>query len=112
MITSKELMEKAGFSPPKQEAGRKNIYQCQRCFHVMVTIDRDAGVTPFITMCPVESCGGPSQSKVYQVHQSIVPTHEWYRPEFADGYSEDMLRHIAMGGLLLRKIQRQNNWSC
>lgn len=102
--------------------GRENVYQCSKCRAEMVTIDRDAGVTPFITMCRVDGCGDLAHSRMYRVDQSLVATHEWYRPDDAEmtGYRLEIERHpvteaahrraanisshVAAGGLLLREI--------
>ena len=41
-------------------------------------------------------------SHMYLVDQTLEPTHEWYRPtgKVQKAYRE----HVAMGGLLIRKI--------
>lgn len=81
-----------------------NIYRCDACGHSMVTIDREPGVTPFITKCP--KCGGEATSFMYRVPPNLTPTHEWYRPdqkEF-DSLKPASKRHCAQGGLLRRAI--------
>lgn len=99
--------------------GRINQYVCESCGHVTTTIDRDNGVTPFITVCtgtsPCTGTGpirgrngrGMSRSLGYGsgVDQSATPTHEWYRPEVLDGLGKQgCLAHVLNGGLLLREI--------
>ncbi|ALJ08263.1 hypothetical protein [Brevundimonas sp. DS20] len=96
-------------------AGRKNLYVCigesmgvgatsaNGCGQAMWTIDREPGVTPFLTSC--RHCGGYAQSRSYQVPQDTVADFEWYRP---DAFTPDMKAatrdHILNGGLILRKI--------
>ena len=83
---------------------RKNIYICENG-HQLRTVDRDAGVTPFLTKCL--ECGEFTRSQVYRVPQDITPTHEWYRPSSAEQAElpSGTLEHVEMGGLLLRKIE-------
>lgn len=96
-------------------AGRHNLYVCiggeigvgktsaHGCGQAMWTIDREPGVTPFLTTCL--HCGGYTQSKAYNVPQDGKPAFEWYRP---DAFTPDMKpgtrEHILNGGLILRKI--------
>lgn len=86
--------------------GKKNIYVCRSCCGHIVTVDRDAGVTPFTTRCmATPGCSGLMQSSLYRVFdQAIGPDHEWYRPSSIAGLSAGTADHVAKGGLLLRKI--------
>lgn len=109
---------KAGMQWP--EGGKKNLYQCEaNPLHLMATVDREPGVTPFTTPCAqcramgvkVERSfygGTPAmQSLMYRVHQNIVPTHEWYRPDTVKGLKPGEAEHAINGGLLLREIVKE-----
>lgn len=85
--------------------GLKNHYRCPSCRYQFVTIDREPGVTPFMTDCA--NCGGAAQSSGYRnVPAHIAVTHEWYRPDSFDGLHPGTVEHIKNGGLILRKIER------
>ena len=92
--------------------GKKNVYTCKQN-HRTVTIDRDDGTTPFMIQClfgpegsaPV--CKSMAESSFYRCDQSLVATHEWYKPSAEEMSREKrpaILQHVAMGGLLLRRI--------
>lgn len=99
-------------------AGRINVYACTPplmpgstikgvCGYWIVTVDRDAGVTPMFVRCG--HCGGTASSRMYKVGCGLEPTHEWFRPTSADdlpeGYSlASVADHLGNGGLLLRPI--------
>lgn len=96
-------------------SGRRNAYRCEADpSHVIVTIDREPGVTPFMTVCErcraagVKGQAGMSApvmlSSMYRVPQDLHPTHEWYRPDTLEGLSAGVLEHVRNGGLLLRPI--------
>lgn len=90
--------------------GKKNIYTCEKCGHHIVTIDREEGVTPFMTSCKADGCDGKMKSSLYRVFdQNIRPDHEWYRAEPAEiakmRHSAACHEHARMGGLFLRAIQ-------
>jgi hypothetical protein len=89
--------------------GKKNAYCCRACGFTFISIDRDDGTTPFLTKCEApEVCHGTAQSSLYRIDQSLEPTHEWYKPdavEVATIRSPAVLQHVAMGGLLMRKIE-------
>lgn len=87
--------------------GRKNRYTCSYCGFSFVTVDLVDGTTPFMTGCknPMP-CRGMARSSFYRIDQSSEPTHEWYSPsqlEIRDIIDPNVLQHVAMGGLLLRK---------
>lgn len=88
--------------------GCKNSYTCDRCGASFVTVDRDEGITPFMTNCVnYPECKGTSISAFYRVDQTAEPTHEWYRPDRIE-YGRLSLAtkdHVNRGGLLLRRIQ-------
>jgi hypothetical protein len=95
-------------SRPEGYQGKKNIYVCDQCHGHIVTVDRDAGTTPFTTDCCVTvSCKGWMKSSMYRVFdQDIAATHEWYKPSSVEAESmpQHVQHHIDQGGLLLRKI--------
>lgn len=104
---------------PPSFQGQKNIYVCRDCGYQMITIDRDEGTTPFTTAC-IRSCKaknaglyrdkGTMESRFYNprfIPPNEKPTHEWYRPddrEIRDIRNPNILQHVAMGGLMLRRI--------
>ena len=109
-----EKMESDGYSCK----GRINVYACtppmmpgssikSGCGYWIVTVDRDAGVTPMFVKCG--HCGGLATSRMYKVGGGLEPTHEWFRPkskrELPKGYSlRSVADHLQNGGLLLRPI--------
>lgn len=93
--------------------GRENVYTCQKCHTMRVTVDRDAGVTPFMIGCDL--CGGDMYSSFYpegpRPSHVPAPTHEWYRPvgeelEKIKSTDRSGWHHVEQGGLLLRPIVR------
>lgn len=91
---------------PAPFRGKKNIYVCQACFGHIVTVDRDAGVTPFMIRCEATpGCAGYMQSSMYRVfRQEIRATFEWYRPTVVQVLTDGEREHVGNGGLLLRKV--------
>jgi hypothetical protein len=119
---SKTRRRKAAHQPrplrriPEQSTafvGKVNTYTCP-IGHVVVTVDRDAGVTPSGMLCRhVEGRGFPvvlvrcdlrATSGWYRVPPGLEPTYEWYRPsdEERRTLNPAMGEHVDMGGLLLR----------
>lgn len=97
-----------------ENKNRINLYRC-RGGCATVTIDREPGVTPFTTECPVckrmkRKIGtgfyetSEAVSHCYRVSQNHTPTHEWYRPDSIMGLSDWEKEHVLKGGLLLRPI--------
>lgn len=87
----------------------KNIYQCDACRGVIVTVDRDEGVTPFMIDCrATEGCGGVMKSHFYRCDQTYRAEFEWYRPGRLERLflNRRTKEHVKMGGLLLRKVRR------
>lgn len=88
--------------------GRVNGYGCRNahCRHVMVTVDVDDGVTPFMVGCP--KCGGQAYSFFYPT-KGCPPaedaTHEWYAPDAEERkeLTKAELEHADQGGLFLRR---------
>lgn len=91
--------------------GRKNAYTCGSCGCVTVTIDRDAGVTPFMIKCrrPDGGCSGMAQSAMYRIDQNLAPAFEWYAPDSHERAAAPPAaqEHYRMGGLALRPIARE-----
>jgi len=86
--------------------GKKNRYTCDKCKGIIITIDRDDGVTPAFLSCKVtQGCTGTMNSDFYRVKTNTPPNYEWYKPESLLGFSRAMKQHIEMGGLVLRKIK-------
>lgn len=88
--------------------GKKNAYSCSGCGNLIITIDLDEGVTPFSISCleTGTKCKAPMFSAMYQVDQTLRPTHQWYKPSKQETsfMSLGMQEHIKMGGLALRKV--------
>jgi len=95
--------------------GRENVYVCTRCHGLTVTIDVDAGTTPFAIDCRASGrrgdCRALAHSSFYP--EGPRPTHipppawEWYKPSDvearrADKKAPGMLDHARRGGLFLR----------
>lgn len=119
-----DVFQQAREAGEKMEAGghslkdRINVYACTPplmagstmtggCGHWIVTIDREAGVTPMFVTCG--HCGGTASSRMYKVGAGLEPTHEWIRPksvaELPGRYSlSSVADHLSNGGLLLRPI--------
>lgn len=92
--------------------GKKNVYRCESCSFEFVTVDRDTGTTPMRTRCKnPNDCKGYAQSSFYRVDQALPPTYEWYSPNQAEQKAISnpaVKQHVDMGGLLLRKIIRDD----
>ncbi|MBZ0297579.1 MAG: hypothetical protein K8L99_33795 [Anaerolineae bacterium] len=85
--------------------GKINQYTCTVCGGVITTIDRDEGTTAFFVSCyATPECQGPMRSSMYQVDQSLVPDHEWYKPT-GKIQNRALREHVRMGGLLIRPIR-------
>lgn len=90
---------------------KKNKYTCNRCDHVIITIDLDEGTTPSMLSCKNSSvdCNGSMWSSFYSPASvgDAEPTYEWYRPNREErrrgnGASR---QYYKQGGLALRKIE-------
>ena len=89
------------------EVGRKNQYTCTTCKKSIISVDRDAGTTPFMVACvDYPTCKGMMRSSFYKIDQTLEPTHEFYRmtDEAAALTSPRMMQHHLLGGLAFRKI--------
>lgn len=92
--------------------GQENYYYDKEgCRKGIVTVDRDAGVTPAQIPCQTKGCNGVMTSRNYPSSQSKPawlggPTHEWYRPDEIDDDDEedDTTDHLLRAGLLLREV--------
>ena len=96
--------------------GEKNWYICKND-HVLITVDRDQGTTPFMTPCRYPGCGTSGQSSFYRVDNRVRASHEWYKPKSVlilwfkyrlrkrgKWIYRSTIHHIEKGGLILRKI--------
>ena len=93
--------------------GRWNVYTCDTCRGVTVTIDVDEGVTPAFLDCRasgrVGQCTGRASSSFYPKGERPStlppPAWEWYRPAPADvaAMAPATQAHVKAGGLLIRR---------
>lgn len=97
-----------GDSPLLVEVNMRNIintYTCKTCGKRIVTKDVNEGTTSMFLLCrATRGCSGTMRSGMYQVDQSLTPTHEWYTPEKLPK-DPAMRQHVEMGGLMLREIK-------
>ena len=98
---------------------RENVYTCQKCGGLTVTIDIDEGTTPFMIRCrakdvfalAVPYCDGQAVSSFYpkgpRPAHIPAPEWEWYRPDDDETSKQNAAtkEHIERGGLLLRRRQ-------
>ena len=94
--------------------GRENVYTCEKCGAMLTTVDRDAGVTPFMIGCRQRgdfvACDGMMRSACYPKGPRPPwigpPTHEWYRPDATETarLGRHTRDHVERGGLFLRPI--------
>jgi hypothetical protein len=96
----------------RDSEARRNAYVCRKCVGVIVTVDRDEGVTPMFLRCrATKDCTGQMVSCMYRVNEVMKippePTWEWYAPNHAERrkLTPEMLDHVEKGGLLIREIQ-------
>ena len=104
-LSEKLAAVKSGRQGAGSPAGQKNVYICDSCRYALVTIDRDVGVTPFITKCP--KCGARSYSCMYRAPTMLEPEDEWYSPSSDElkGKPPSTVEHCGKGGLIRRKIE-------
>jgi hypothetical protein len=90
---------------------RLNAYICtnkEACGNIMVTIDLEEGVTPFMLSC--DECGGRAYSSMYGVPPTLIPTLAWKKPkpeeikQYRPEVREAMRDHVGKGGLALYRI--------
>jgi hypothetical protein len=82
---------------------RINTYTCKTCRNHIVTEDVNVGTTPMMLACrATPGCSGSMLSGMYKVDQTLVPTHEWYKPAKLPK-EPGMREHVKMGGLMLRE---------
>lgn len=127
-VAGRELREREaarrlreGGPPPVRRSGcvgRRNVYRCGECGGTIVTVDRDAGVTPSSLACrakgdprdPASDCRGTMFSGFYPdpfPEGLPEPAWEWYAPGPAEArrLDEESRDHVERGGLLLRPIK-------
>lgn len=107
------IMKQAGRSV-EDFTGRKNMYQCDTCGGVIVTVHRQHGVTPMFLNCrATNGCAGSMASAMYApVPEMFTPTHEWYVPTVDElqQMNREMREHIEQGGLMIRKVTPFRSW--
>lgn len=90
-----------------------NVYKCDGCGDLMVTLDHDNGVTPAFLGCrATPGCGGRGTSSGYPKSEPPARILEllawsWYRPgrlelAWLKGNLPEMADHVLRGGLALR----------
>lgn len=92
------------------EENRYNNYMCEN-EHIIKTVDKHKGVTPFFKMCPI--CGGQARSTFYN---DTIPDekakYEWYIPTLKECLKlrkdHGLLDHVLNGGLMFREIKKLN----
>jgi len=92
---------------------RENVYVCQKCGGLTVTVDIDEGVTPFMLKCRASGkegdCDGFAQSSFYpsgpRPPHIPSPSWEWFKPTGKDykKLSRAMKEHVDAGGLDIRR---------
>lgn len=111
----------AGFDSNSVPRRRENVYTCQKCKGLTVTIDVDEGTTPFMIRCRAQDlpglgpvCKGDAYSSFYpkgpRPAHIPAPEWEWYRPDDDETSKCNAAtkEHIRMGGLLLRRRQPES----
>jgi hypothetical protein len=97
-----------------EEAGKINAYTCEKCQKHTITVNRDAGTTPFLIGCKQPgSCNGTASSRFYRCSQELKPTWEFYKPtpEQVAALDPDepdtpwLIDHARRGGLFFRPIK-------
>lgn len=89
-----------------------NIYDCRLCGGETVTRHVVQGVTPASIECRATAgCRGEAWSRFYRVDPAVEERAEWewWRPEGREyrKLSRAMRAHVDMGGLDLRRVQRE-----
>ena len=84
-----------------------NIYSCDSCHQLIITIDIDEGTTPAFLNCrTTKDCLGTMHSHGYTVKKFVWFTPD---PDIKDYlgkflYDEGMREHIKMGGLDIKEL--------
>jgi hypothetical protein len=56
----------------------RNGYQCRSCGHIILTVNKVDGTTPFLIACRLATCQGLMESWFYSVHPVFgKPTYRW-----------------------------------
>lgn len=104
--------------PSAEQAGCVNQYTCQTCGASILTINDDAGTTPFALRCrATKGCTGEMLSSCYRIAvrgEARILWH-WYRPSreeverlergFDWSWARQQAEHIRHGGLELREAK-------
>ena len=93
-----------------EDRGAINAYRCVKCRKHHLTVNLNAGTTPFMTDCPL--CDGAAQSCFYRVrhllrNETLTVSHAWYRPDIVKfaGLHLHTQSHVVMGGLLKGELR-------
>jgi len=83
--------------------GRRNVYECEKCHGVVVTMDLEHGVPPFMIACEaVSNCGGNMYSSFYPKGMPLIRPHfVWRKPYAVQTLSDGERHHVNNGGLLM-----------
>jgi hypothetical protein len=85
--------------------GKVNCYVCNSCKAVTKSVNKDAGVIPFMIVC---SCGNFAQSTFFKdIAPDKKPKIEFYRPtlEELSKLNEAEVTHVLKGGLIEKEIE-------
>ncbi len=108
-LTRDEVPRKHPIHDPVDLTGARNLYQCDACGGVIVTVHKHHGVTPMFLACrATPDCRGSMASCMYLPFPELLqPTHEWYTPDADElkTFSAGMRQHVEQGGVVLRKIE-------
>lgn len=104
--------------------GKRNRYTCGECGASVVTVDTDAGVTPFMMSCGVATaeagratlCSGGMSSAFYRDSTAYdgAAELEWYRPRTDEEIAQVLEQgvdpeHLLQGGLARRAFVKPIN---
>ena len=101
-------MDKAADPGRAASYGTRNWYTCEACSVIVLTEDKEDGVTPFFLPCvATEGCPGMMKSGVYRGPLGgkeaipIRPHYVWRKPTASEYavMSPPMKRHVDQGGL-------------
>ena len=91
-------------------SNRRNAYICKTCNGVIITVDHDEGVTPFMLLCrATPKCKGAMYSQFYRgalVEGSLPAQFEWRKATYKEyaKASKPMQQHFDAGGLDIHPI--------
>ena len=89
-------------------AGTRNGYQCEKCGHIILTVNEVDGTTPFMLGCMLPVCTGLMQSWMTAVHPVFgEPTYRWVNNKTKDPNQPLVLQKIPMSEFDMRKGMQQ-----